>query len=531
MHVISRCLTLALLLIIEVLVLTIRFDTIGLRDEPRWWATWMDEVYLLPRFTIAMSAAGLLFAGRALWSALPGLGSELQPPRRAAMLFLGHFGTSIAFTWVTSLIFARDTRTLTAAGCWVVAWWLLGILNVILLALTAFPVKVWARFLWQGRRVLAAASVLALVACAFGRATALFWMPLANGTLWAVSSLLQLLPVETVADPACLVVGTVSFSVSIGPPCSGYEGIGLFWAFAAVYYWLLRKTLCFPRALLLIPLGTALMWCCNALRIFGLIVVGTWGSPEVALGGFHSQVGWLTFNAVALGLVAGSQRLGFFSNVDRLTVGPNQAAAYLAPFLAVLATGMIATAFTAGFDYYYGLRLVVGGAVLYHYRRSYAALRWTWSWTAIAIGAGVFLIWTPLALLQEQPHTASGFPAALAGMGQWWASTWMVLRLFGYILLTPLVEELAFRAYLTTRIIGVDCQEAGQFTWLSFLSSSLLFGLFHQSNWLPASVAGMAYAFALYRRRQLIDSVLAHATTNGLIAGYVLMTERWALWG
>jgi exosortase E/protease (VPEID-CTERM system) len=379
--------------------------------------------------------------------------------------------------------------------------------------------------------VLAAASLLAFAACAFGWATDFLWKPLANGTLWAVDSLLQLLPIENFADASRLEVGTASFGVTIGPGCSGYEGIGLFWAFSAVYFWLFRKSLCFPQAFLLIPLGTALMWCCNALRIFGLIVLGTWGSPEVALGGFHSQVGWLTFNAVALGLVGGSQLLGFFSNMERVAGRPNQASAYLAPFLAVLAAGMIAAAFTAGFDYFYGLRLIVGGAVLYYYRRSYMALRWSWSWTAVAMGAGVCAIWIAFALLQEQPSTESAFPATLTGMGPIWATTWLVLRLLGYVLLAPLVEELAFRAYLTTRFIGVDCQEAGRFTWLSFLASSLVFGLFHQSNWLAASVAGIAYALALYHRRRVIDAVLAHATTNGLIASYVLMTGQWSLLG
>ncbi len=35
---------------------------------------------------------------------------------------------------------------------------------------------------------------------------------------------------------------------------------------------------------------------------------------------------------------------------------------------------------------------------------------------------------------------------------------------------------------------------------------------------------------ALYRRRELVDSVVAHATTNALIAAYVLATGAWSLW-
>jgi exosortase E/protease (VPEID-CTERM system) len=529
--VLFRCLGLSALLLGEVFFLTVRFDSKLLDLDPRWWASWMGQVCWLPRFAIAMVGAVLLFAARDLWQALPRLTSELQPSRRAGLILFGHVLIFAAFTCVTSVIFDGDTRTLPAAGFWVIAWWLLGILSLAVLALTAFPLTVWVRYTRSGRRVLTAAFAVALAACAFGWAADLLWKPLAHGTLWAVDILLQLLPVEKFTDAACLEVGTASFTVAIAPGCSGYEGIGLFWAFSVVYFWLFRKNLCFPQAFLLIPLGTALMWCCNALRIFGLIVVGTWGSPEVALGGFHSQVGWLTFNAVALGLVGGSQRLGFFTNTERVAVRPNPASAYLAPFLAVLAVGMITAAFTAGFDYYYGLRLVVGGAVLYYYRRSYRALRWGWSWTAVALGASVCAIWLAIALLHEPPSTESAFPAALAGMGQIWGTTWLVIRLLGYIFLAPLVEELAFRAYLTTQIIGIDCQEAGRFTWLSFLSSSLLFGLFHQSNWLAASVAGMAYALALYRRRRVTDAVIAHATTNGLIAGYVLMTGQWSFLG
>jgi hypothetical protein len=40
----------------------------------------------------------------------------------------------------------------------------------------------------------------------------------------------------------------------------------------------------------------------------------------------------------------------------------------------------------------------------------------------------------------------------------------------------------------------------------------------------------MGYALALYRRGSLTDAVVAHATTNALLAAYVLTTGSWALW-
>ena len=48
-----------------------------------------------------------------------------------------------------------------------------------------------------------------------------------------------------------------------------------------------------------------------------LIAIGALGHPSVAVGGFHSQAGWIAFNAVGLGLVAGSRALGLFAAGDR----------------------------------------------------------------------------------------------------------------------------------------------------------------------------------------------------------------------
>jgi hypothetical protein len=75
------------------------------------------------------------------------------------------------------------------------------------------------------------------------------------------------------------------------------------------------------------------------------------------MGGFHSQAGWIAFNAVALGLVALTMQRGYFRRepIVRAT-GPTTSehdptAAYLAPFAAITATAMMTGAFSAGFDW------------------------------------------------------------------------------------------------------------------------------------------------------------------------------------
>src|SRR5262249_19088142 len=161
----------------------------------------------------------------------------------------------------------------------------------------------------------------------------------------------------------------------------GCEGIGLMWTFLAVYLWVYRADLRFPRALLLFPLGTGLIWLSNAVRIAALVAVGTWLSPAVATTGFHSQAGWVAFLAISLGLVVLTRRVRFLrarGPDETAARGPNPTAAYLMPLLAVLATAMLTGAFSGGFDNLYALRALAAGAALWFFWRQYPGLRWSW---------------------------------------------------------------------------------------------------------------------------------------------------------
>jgi CAAX prenyl protease-like protein len=102
----------------------------------------------------------------------------------------------------------------------------------------------------------------------------------------------------------------------------------------------------------------------------------------------------------------------------------------------------------------------------------------------------------------------------------------------GYVVIAPLAEELAFRGFLTRRIVQSDFQNVplGMFSWSSFLISSALFGAFHGGMWLAGTLAGMSFALALYHRRALGDAVQAHAITNSLIALYAFATGHWSVW-
>ena len=152
---------------------------------------------------------------------------------------------------------------------------------------------------------------------------------------------------------------------------------------------------------------------------------------------------------------------------------------------------------------------------------------------AIGIGFGVFLIWMALAPGAEAATEEKLLAMDPTNLGEPWTTLWLLVRVVGSVITVPIAEELAFRGFLIRRCIAedVDTVPVGTFTWLSFLASSLAFGILHGGAWIAGTVAGMAFAAALYQRRRIIDAVAAHATTNALLSAYVIGTGSWTQWG
>jgi exosortase E/protease (VPEID-CTERM system) len=516
--------------LIEILALTVRFDTGSLAHSTVWWATILLQGSVLLRLGITVAVAALLFCGAAArdelraMRPLPSIGY-----RRLAYLLLGHV-LAVACVYQLTEMLLEHAVAAERGSIFFVAWLTCGAAAAVTLGLAVLPAKIWAALARANWPSLLAASAVGAVAWGGGLVSGRLWAPLGQSTLWLVGAVLHPLTGELVYSPAEGVVGTGTFAVEIAPQCSGYEGIGLILAFLGGYLWFFRHTLRFPSSILLLPLGVAAVWIANALRIVTLILIGTWGSRDVALGGFHSQAGWLSFNAIALGLALAAHRSRLFAapaarQRNSLPHRPSLAPAYLIPLLVLAGIVMFTTALSADFDVLYPARVVGVGLVLWHFRRSYPRLRW--SWRAFGIGLAAFAIWLPLAL----PPVQRPMPATIAGWSAMGAASWIVFRVLGSCLVVPLAEELAFRGYLTRRLIGSRIEEVplGKFTWLSFVLSSALFGAMH-GQWLAGTLAGLLYALALYRRRDLSDAIVAHATTNAAIAAYVLASGDWGLW-
>ena len=532
---------LTLLFAIEGVVLSLRYDIPRLPLGSAWW---LFPLAHAPK----MLGPGFLAAG--LMAILSGSRSSLlvgnNPERTIEFRAHGmtglmvHLAALAVFVGLTNQVCAGDVFATRWPAAWVLGWYASG-LAVLLTWLNALHPG--AKHHAGGRRLLSAAAaggVVAVGGYALGAMSGRLWEPLAWATLMVVRAILGLVCGDVVCDPTRNVIGVEGFTVQIAPGCSGYEGIGLVWGFLAAYLPWSRRSLRWPHAWLLIALGTGAIWLVNSARITALILIGAWGSPEVAMGGFHSQAGCLGFLVTSLTLVAVSRRSRFFragggAEAATEAASPesaaevNPTAAYLVPFLAIVATTMATGAISTGFDALYPLRIVAGGVALWGLHRAYQGRLLDWSWLAVLVGVGVFGLWVVL-----EPANASGAQALEAGFARLprgWAWVWLGFRVVGSVVVVPLAEEWAFRGYLTRRLIASDFESVplGRFTWFSFVLSSLAFGLLH-GRWFAGTLAGLIYAGVYYRRGRVGDAALAHAVTNACIAATVLVTRDWTYW-
>ena len=484
--------------------------------------------------TAAIAAVIFSFSGQSLRESIGQMIRRPieEPATRAAFLGLHLAAVGCLIAWIVAIVLTK--RLDTAAGP---AWFFVGAgLSALALfswfgALSpAAPLIRWARS--NPAAILAAIAVAVLARIASVYAISL-WPALTSSTLWGVDAILRALGQNTFVDPVAARIGTPHFKVSIWAACSGLEGIGLMSVFVAGYLWFCRRELRFPGALILLPIGVISIWFLNVVRIAALILIGGW-SPRVAIDGFHTVAGWLFYTVAACGIVVVSRSSPVFSRAEvrplRLAA-PNPAAMYLAPMLTLLLIAMLTRIAGGGFDYLYPLKVAGAGAVLWFYRTQLAEFSRRISWFPIVLGAVVFIEWIVLQRRSDIGAQDLAFASQLGSLSAPTAYAWLAIRVIGAVVTVPIAEELAFRGYLLRKLVDADFARVdfSRFTLLSFVVSSVLFGLLHQ-QWVAGVIAGMIFAIAMYRRGALLDAVIAHSTANAMLAVYVLATHHWSLW-
>jgi CAAX prenyl protease-like protein len=223
------------------------------------------------------------------------------------------------------------------------------------------------------------------------------------------------------------------------------------------------------------------------------------------------------------------------------------AVARVAPFVIfVLLTAAQGKFGPASAYWFYLTKTLAGVAMIFAVRPLVAELRWAFSWEAVAVGVGIFLVWIGISgewAAQNSLWVKLGFtsppknlplswnPHEQFGQGSALAWFFVAVRILGSTLVVPPIEEIFYRSFLYRYIAKPDFQSVplNQFFPMPFFATALVFGLAH-NEWLAGIACGAAYQWLVLRKNRLGDAMTAHAITNFLLGLWVAGRGAWQFW-
>jgi len=209
---------------------------------------------------------------------------------------------------------------------------------------------------------------------------------------------------------------------------------------------------------------------------------------------------------------------------------------YVAPFAIFILLTEPARYFPNWSPWLYISKTVIAAFLLWTFRDYYkedlsAKLSCRQILEASIVGLLVFgiWIWTEGKLFQLQSKNFF-YPYAI-GNGTVAFIFWMGFRFLGSSLVVPVMEELFWRSMLMRWLINPDFKKVplGTFSWFSFISTAVLFGLEH-NRILAGISAGVFYNLLMIYQKNLKGVILAHGITNFGLGIYVIMTKNWIFW-
>ena len=213
---------------------------------------------------------------------------------------------------------------------------------------------------------------------------------------------------------------------------------------------------------------------------------------------------------------------------------------YVLPF--VLYVGLMALDRVASLPmiWAYPIRCAAALAALLAVSARAVSFRISAPWTSVALGVAVFLVWIgPDALfgsgyrhhwLFENPLTGKAASSTPDGLRH--SAAFIALRVIGCAAIVPPLEELFWRGWLMRWLAGHDFVKVplGTYVPYAFWMVAILFAAEHGPYWEVGLATGILYNWWMLRTKSLGDVTLAHAVTNALLSGYVLMTGQWQYW-
>ena len=225
---------------------------------------------------------------------------------------------------------------------------------------------------------------------------------------------------------------------------------------------------------------------------------------------------------------------------ERLAASP--LAARVVPFVVFAAFTIGQGKFGESSRYWiYFVKTIVGAWLIWLMRPLVSEMKWKFSWAAVVVGIAVFAMWVAIdpfyppldwllsyvglakaGLGAESPLDLSN-PRAHYGQDSTLAWMFIIARLLGSSIVVPPLEEVFYRSSLYRYLIKAEFQSVplGQFNWISFLITAVLFGFAHR-EWLAGILCGFAYQGLVCWKKRLGDAMTAHAITNFLLALWVV---------
>jgi CAAX prenyl protease-like protein len=225
------------------------------------------------------------------------------------------------------------------------------------------------------------------------------------------------------------------------------------------------------------------------------------------------------------------------SALRRAEATPRELMPYIAPMLTFLLVTSLEGSFgSTWYPVAYAVKVLIVSVVAWLCRSTWLDLRPAprpaAAVLAIVTGLIVYLLWVGL----EGHYPALGFlgkrsgfdPSTLTGTWRW---PFVAVRLFGLVLLVPLIEELFWRSFLMRWLIDPNFLKVpiGRVTPLAAAVTSGAFALAHP-EWLPALLTGLLWAGLLWRTKSLSACFVSHAIANLALGLHVLATGDWKYW-
>lgn len=209
---------------------------------------------------------------------------------------------------------------------------------------------------------------------------------------------------------------------------------------------------------------------------------------------------------------------------------------YVTPFAIFMLLTEISSLFPDFAAELYITKTIVVGFFLWYWRKNFRVdfsqqllLRDTM--IAVFCGVVVVLIWVLPENYLYQLEKGSLFNPYDLTQSYISAILLIVVRIFGAAIVVPIMEELFWRSFLMRYLITSPFTSiaVGKFSWFSFLSVAVLFGLAHH-RFIVGIIAGIIYGLLLIYQKNLKGVIIAHGTTNLLLGMYTVLTENWQFW-